>query len=108
MKRSNRPVRILAPYLKKEWKALGIATLATILITAAELASPVPLALVVDRLVEKGRGRGGFELTSGDLWLLAGVAGLVVGITLLAAVASYLNDISLARAGERIVHDLRV
>jgi ABC-type multidrug transport system fused ATPase/permease subunit len=108
VKRSNRPVRILAPYLKKEWKALGIATLATILITAAELASPVPLALVVDRLVEKGRGRGGFELTSGDLWLLAGVAGLVVGITLLAAVASYLNDISLARAGERIVHDLRV
>ena len=48
----HRPTRILAPYLKKEWKAFAVATLATILITAAELAGPVPLALVVDQLLE--------------------------------------------------------
>jgi ATP-binding cassette, subfamily B, bacterial len=108
MKHTHRPTRILAPYVKKEWKALGIATLATILITAAELAGPVPLALVVDRLFEKSRGPGGFELTTADLWLLAGIAGLVIGISLVAALASYLSDISLARAGERIVHELRV
>jgi ATP-binding cassette, subfamily B, bacterial len=108
MKRTHRPTRILAPYLKTEWRALGIATLATILITVAELAGPVPLALVVDRLFEKSRGPGGFELTTADLWLLAGIAGLVIGIALVAALASYLSDISLARAGERIVHELRV
>jgi ABC-type multidrug transport system fused ATPase/permease subunit len=108
MKRSHRPVRILAPYLTKESKALGIAALATILVTAAQLAGPVPLALVVDRLFEKSRGPGGFELTTADLWLLAGVAGLVIGISLVTAFASYLSDISLARAGERIVHELRV
>jgi ATP-binding cassette, subfamily B, bacterial len=106
--RTHRPVRILAPYLKKEWKAFGIATLATILITVAELAGPVPLALVVDHLFEKTRAAGGFELTTSDLWLLAAVAAFVVGIALVAALASYLSDISLARAGERIVHDLRL
>jgi ATP-binding cassette, subfamily B, bacterial len=108
MTRTNRPVRILAPFLRKEWRAFGVATLATLLITAAELASPVPLALVVDHLFEKAGIADGFELTSGDLWLLAGVAALVVGITLVAAVASYVRDVSLARAGERIVHELRV
>jgi ATP-binding cassette subfamily B protein len=107
LKRSHGPVRILTPYLKREWRALGIATLATILVTGAQLAAPVPLALVVDRLVEKSRSDG-FELTTADWLLLAAVAGLVIGITLVTALASYLSDISLARAGERIVHELRV
>jgi ATP-binding cassette, subfamily B, bacterial len=108
MKRSHRPVRILAPYLRKEWRALGIATVATILVTAAQLATPVPLALVVNRLFEKRGGPGGFDLTTADLLLLVGVAALVIGISLVNALAAYLTDISLARAGERIVHELRV
>jgi ATP-binding cassette, subfamily B, bacterial len=109
MKRSHGPVRILAPYLKREWKALGIALLGTIVVTAAELASPVPLAFVVDRLFEASEGAGGFELTTDELLLLAGIAGLLIlGIALVGALASYVNDISLARAAERIVHDLRV
>jgi ATP-binding cassette subfamily B protein len=108
MKRTHRPTRILAPYLRKEWRAFGIATLATLLVTAAELASPVPLALVIDQLFDKAGAADGFELTSDDAWLLAGVAALVVGISLVAAVASYVSDVSLARAAERIVHELRV
>jgi len=105
----SRPGRILAPYLRREWRALGIAMLATILVTLAELATPVPLALVVDRLFEKTVATSpGFELTTGDLWLLAGVAGLVIGISLVAALASYVSDVSLARAGERILHELRL
>jgi ATP-binding cassette, subfamily B, bacterial len=108
MTRASRSARILTPYLRKEWKAFAVATLATLLVTAAELASPVPLALVVDHVFEKAGGAKGFELTSSDVWLLAGVAALVVGISLVAAVAAYLSDISLARAAERIVHELRV
>jgi ATP-binding cassette subfamily B protein/subfamily B ATP-binding cassette protein MsbA len=109
MKQPHRPVQILAPYLKKEWKSLGIALLATILVTAAELATPVPLAFVVDRLFEASEGPGGFELTTDELLTLAGIAGLlIIGIALVGALASYLNDISLARAAERIVHELRV
>jgi ATP-binding cassette subfamily B protein/subfamily B ATP-binding cassette protein MsbA len=83
--------------------------LAMILVTATELAGPVPLAFVVDRLFNASEGPGGFELTNADLMLLAGIAGLlIIGIALVGALASYLNDISLARAAERIVHELRV
>jgi ABC-type multidrug transport system fused ATPase/permease subunit len=40
--------------------------------------------------------------------LLAGVAGLVLAIALLEAAGGYLMDVRLMRAGERIVHDLRI
>jgi ATP-binding cassette, subfamily B, bacterial len=100
---------ILARYFRKEWRALGIAMLASILLALAELAMPVPLALVVDGLLEKkGGASAGFELTSSDLWLLAGAATLLLGIALVEGVVAYLSDVSLTRAGERIVHELRI
>ena len=104
----SRSGRILLPYLKREWRALGIATLATIVGTIAQLAGPLPLAIVVDHLVGKAGADGGFELTRTDLWLLAAVAGLVLGISLVTGVVAYFNDLALARAGERIVHELRL
>jgi ABC-type multidrug transport system fused ATPase/permease subunit len=83
--------------------------LATVLTTLAALAAPVPLALVVDRVVEKSRGTTrGFDLTTGDLWLLAAVAGMVLGIALVNGFVSYVSDVSLTRASERIVHELRL
>jgi ATP-binding cassette, subfamily B, bacterial len=104
----SRPRRILLPYFGREWRALGIAMLATIVGTIAQLAGPIPLAIVVEHLVGKAGASGGFDLTRTDLWLLAGVAGLVLGISVVTGVAAYLNDLALARAGERIVHDLRL
>jgi ATP-binding cassette, subfamily B, bacterial len=101
--------RLLAGYFRKEWRALGIAMFSTVLVTLAALAGPVPLALVVDRLVEKSSGAsGGFELTDSDLWLLAAVAGMVLGIALIEGIVTYVSDVSLMRASERIVHELRL
>jgi ATP-binding cassette subfamily B protein len=101
--------RILVRCFRKEWRALGIAMVSSVLVTLAALASPVPLALVVDGLLEKNGGAsGGFELTTSDLWLLAAAAGLVLGIAAVEGVVAYLSDISLTRAGERIVHELRL
>jgi ATP-binding cassette, subfamily B, bacterial len=101
--------RILVRCFRKEWRALGVAMLATVGTTLATLASPVPLALVVDRVVEKSRGPSrGFDLTTGDVWLLAAVAGLVLGIALVNGFVSYVSDVSLTRASERIVHELRL
>jgi ATP-binding cassette subfamily B protein len=100
---------IIARCFRKEWRALGIAMLSTIFITLAALAAPVPLALVVDGFLEKrGEASGGFELTSGDLLLLAAAAALVLGISLVEGVLGYVSDISLTRAAERIVHELRL
>jgi ATP-binding cassette subfamily B protein len=100
---------VLGRYFRKEWRALGIALLASILLALAELAMPVPLALVVDGLLEqKGGASGGFELTSSDLWLLALAAALLLGISLVEGAVAYLSDVKLTRAGERIVHELRL
>src|SRR5688500_221327 len=76
--------------------------------TIAQLAGPIPLAIVVEHLVGKAGASGGFDLTRTDVWLLAGVAALVLGISAVTGVAAYFNDLALARAGERIVHDLRL
>ena len=101
--------RILVHCFRKEWRPFGIAMVSTVLLTLASLAGPVPLALVIDRVVEKSRGASaGFELTDSDLWLLAAVGGLVVGVALVQGVVSYVSDVSLTRASERIVHELRL
>ena len=101
--------RILVRCFRKEWRALGIAMVSTVLVTLAALAGPVPLALVVERVVEKSRSAGpGFELTNSDFWLLALVAGMVLGIALIEGLVTYVSDVSLTRAAERIVHELRL
>jgi ATP-binding cassette subfamily B protein len=100
--------RILVRSFRKEWRALGIAMLATVLLTLAELAAPVPLALVVDRVLDKGGASGGFQLTTNDLWLLAGAATLLLAVSLVQGVVAYASDVSLTRAAERIVHELRL
>jgi ATP-binding cassette subfamily B protein len=101
--------RLLARCFRKEWRALGLSMLATVLTTLATLAAPVPLALVVERVVEKSRGgTDGFELTNADYRLLAFVAGMVLGIALIQGVVTYVSEVSLATASERIVHELRL
>jgi ATP-binding cassette, subfamily B, bacterial len=101
--------RLLKPYVRREWRALATVAGTTAVAAAAELARPLPLALVVNVLITRaGDGPSGFELRPGDLWLLGGVAGLVLAIALVDGLATYVADIKLKRAGERITHDLRL
>jgi ATP-binding cassette, subfamily B, bacterial len=102
----RRPLAFLWPFLRCQWSALVVAAVATLVMTAAELAQPFPLKFVIDRLFDESRS--GFSLTESDYTALALVAGLVLGIALADALAGYWMDVSLQRAGERIVHDLRI
>jgi len=96
--------RALRPYVRRQWKALAGAGGATGVLTAADLAKPWPLAIVVDQLL--GRAAP-FSLDGGDWRMLAGVAALVLVIALAEAGATYLSNLWLQTAGERISHELR-
>ncbi len=104
---SSSTSRLLRPYLRREWPALGGAGLGSIAIAVAELARPFPLKLIVDRVVEEHDGQGPFELEPSDIRLALFVGLLAVVVAAVDAVADYVVDIRLERAGTRIVHDLR-
>jgi ATP-binding cassette subfamily B protein len=98
-------VRALKPYVARQWRALAGAGAATAVLTAADLAKPWPLALVIDHLLA-GRTPP-FTLGPADVRLLALVAAMVLAIAVAEAVAQYFADLWLQSAGERITHDLR-
>ncbi|MCA1703087.1 MAG: ABC transporter ATP-binding protein/permease, partial [Actinobacteria bacterium] len=79
----------------------------TVVVSVADLARPFPLKLVIDRVFASGRVPP-FHITGGDVRLIAFVGVLVLVIALADAVASYQMDVRLQRAGEDIMHDLRV
>ena len=97
--------RALRPYVRRQWKALAGAGGATGVLTAADLAKPWPLAIVVDQLL--GR-TAPFTLDGGDWRMLLAVAGLVLVIALAEAAATYFSNLWLQTAGERISHELRI
>ncbi|MGI9119554.1 MAG: ABC transporter transmembrane domain-containing protein [Acidimicrobiales bacterium] len=99
--------RLLAPFLRRQWGALAMAMGASVAVAVAELARPFPLSLIIDRLFE-AHSDGPFQLTHDDLLLLAVAAAMVLVTALVDAVASYQIDVRLEKAGERIVHDLRM
>jgi ATP-binding cassette subfamily B protein len=101
----SRP-RGVRPFVSGQWRALAGAGGSTVVLAAADLAKPWPLALVIDQLV---RGREGpFELAGGDVRMLALVGALVIAIAAADAAAQYCADLWLQSAGERITHELRV
>ena len=97
--------RILLPFVSHHWTALAGAGVSTLLLTVAQLASPWPLKLVIDRIAESPSQ---FTIGRSEAWFLALVAGLVLAIAIAQAVTAYASDLWLNRAAERIVHDLRV
>ncbi|MGH2715250.1 MAG: ABC transporter transmembrane domain-containing protein [Thermoleophilaceae bacterium] len=99
-------LRTLRPYLAPEWPALALAMLSTVAVVAAWLARPLPIALVVDRLLDQRQIP--FELDAGDWRFIGLLAGLVFAIALVGAVGAHLADDRLVRAGELITHRLRV
>jgi ATP-binding cassette, subfamily B, bacterial len=98
--------RVLIPYVRRHIRSLVGAGACTILLTAASLASPWPLKLVIDELLANRQSP--FNLDGSDLLLLALVVGLILLIAAVSAIAEYYSEIWLKRSGEEIVHDLRV
>jgi ATP-binding cassette, subfamily B, bacterial len=99
-------LRTLRPYLAPEWRALALAMLSTLAVVAAWLARPLPLALVVDRLLDQREIP--FDLDASDWRFVGLVAGLVLAIALVGALGAHLADDRLVKAGEHITHRLRV
>ena len=97
---------MLRPHILRRWKALAGAAAATVALTAADLAKPWPLALLVDRLL--AHRDAPFTLDAHDVRLLVAVAAVTIAIALVEAGAQYASDLWLQAAGERITHDLRV
>jgi ATP-binding cassette, subfamily B, bacterial len=99
-------LRALRPYLAPEWPALALAMLSTLAVVAAWLARPLPIALVVDRLLDQRQIP--FELDGSDWRFVALVAGLVLAIAVVGATGAHFADDRLVKAGEHITHRLRV
>jgi ATP-binding cassette, subfamily B, bacterial len=97
--------RMLRACAATEWRALAVAAVSTLAVVISYLARPLPLALAVDQILDRGAP---FELTAADQRLLIGLAGLVLAIVLLNTLGSHFADDSLENAAERIVHRLRV
>ena len=98
-------LRPLRPYIAPEWRALSGAMLATFAVVAVWLARPLPLALVVNRLLKQEEIP--FDLTAEDWRLLGLVAGIVLAIGIVGAVGEHFADDLLTKAGERVTHRLR-
>jgi ATP-binding cassette, subfamily B, bacterial len=94
------------PFVTRQWRALAGAGGSSMVVAAAELAKPWPLALVIDELLAGHRGP--FSLDDGEVRLLALLAVIVIAIAAADAIAQYCADLWLQSAGERITHELRV
>jgi ATP-binding cassette subfamily B protein/subfamily B ATP-binding cassette protein MsbA len=97
--------RMLRSCAADEWRSLAVAAVATLAVVVSYLARPLPLALAVDQILDRGVP---FELTTADWRLLLALAGLVLAIVLLNTLGSHVADDRLENAAERIVHRLRV
>jgi ATP-binding cassette, subfamily B, bacterial len=92
--------------MRRHWTALCAGGAGAVVLTLAQLAQPFPLQWVIDHVIASRTA--GFTLDAGDvrsIWI-AGVA--VIAIAAVSAAGTYVADIGLGRAGERIAHDLRV
>jgi ATP-binding cassette subfamily B protein len=96
-------VKVLLPYVLKQWRALLGACAGTLVLALAELAKPWPIALIVDHLI--GDRQAPFDV---DLGLLAAIGALILAIAVAESAATYFSNLWLQSAGERITHELRV
>jgi ATP-binding cassette, subfamily B, bacterial len=98
-------LRTLRPCLAPEWRALALAVLSTLAVTAAWVARPLPIALVVDRLLDEPEIP--FGVDSGDWRFVGLVTGLVMAIALVGALGRRFAADRLAEVGERVTQRLR-
>src|SRR3954451_11147881 len=98
--------KLIRGLMRRHWLALLSGGAGAVVLTLAQLAQPFPLQWVIDDVI--GDNRDGFRLDGAglrELWI-AGLA--VVLIAVVSAGGTFVAEIGLARAGERIAHDLRV
>ena len=102
---------VLRPYVKQQWPPLLIAAIATLVIAAADVASPLPLAYLIDHVLTVG-GKGTevdlSDFSRSDYFTIGYVGLAVLGIAAAEAIATYQSDLRLELAGERIIHELRL
>jgi ATP-binding cassette subfamily B protein len=103
-------VRVLWPFIRREWPALVIAGAATGVMVVAELAAPWPFKYALDELIfnETATATQLKPLGIDDLDVLALLGGAVLAIAAVGALASYQSDLRLLLAGQRIIHALRL
>src|SRR3954470_22023656 len=92
--------------MRRHWAALFSGGAGAVVLTLAQLAQPFPLQWVIDHVIADHGG--GFRLDAGDLRELWIAGGAVVVTSAVSAAGTYVAEIGLSRAGERIAHDLRV
>jgi ATP-binding cassette, subfamily B, bacterial len=83
-----------------------VAGVSTIFLAMAEVARPFPLKLVIDWLLTDNGAFVNFSIGGSEVLFLAMIAGLVLTIAIVDALASY--RLALRRAGESVAHSLRV
>jgi len=98
--------KLIRGLMRRHWLALLSGGSGAVVLTLAQLAQPFPLQWVIDHVI--GDKTGGFGLDGAglrELWI-AGIA--VVLVSGVSAAGTFVAEIGLSRAGERIAHDLRV
>ncbi|MDX6537510.1 MAG: hypothetical protein QOD37_1851 [Gaiellales bacterium] len=101
-------IAVLKPYVKQQWPPLVIAAIATLVIAAADVAAPIPLAYLIDHVLQKGGAVDFSAFTNSDYRTIAYVGLAVLAIAAAEAIATYQSDLRLELAGERIIHELRL
>ncbi len=97
------------PFLKKRRKGLLLALLVLLAETGTSLAQPWPLALALDYVLNDRRELPGFwpDSISGEALLLAGIAFLLVFITMASRGLTSYRRYLLQRLGQETVFDMR-
>src|ERR671932_1706969 len=102
----NASAKLIRGLMRRHWLALFSGGTGAVVLTLAQLAQPFPLQWVIDHVI--GQRTSGFALDGAGLRALW-IAGLaVILVSAVSAGGTYVAEIGLSRAGERIAHDLRV
>ena len=101
-------LRVLRPYVRRQWFPLILAAAATGVLVVADLAVPVVVGRVIDSFVSHGNGE--WEVKDGvniaHVALFASAALIVLAAA--EAFTTYESELRLELAGERIIHELRL
>lgn len=89
-------LKLLVPYLMREWKLFGLGLLAMLLVSVAKLIDPLILAHIVD-----------VSVPAGDKADMLHYAGLFVGVVLLSGFLTWGQIVVLSRLGLRIITELK-
>ncbi len=101
-------LRVLRPYIRRQWFPLVLAALATGVLVVADLGVPIVLQRVIDSFVETPGGAAHLKtgIHIGHVVVYAGIALVVLAAA--EAFTTYQSELRLELAGERIIHELRL